>query len=188
MPRPRPLTPDEARRSLVGRFAGTPAKPGLADRLRQLHTKFGARSTRCFLVWTTTDGAERGEGHEVELARRELLPTPVVASLDGVALNPFTAGRLPIGTLRVDEVSAALTRDQLTGRQVPGSEEPLAQPVDFFYELVSDGRGEDPPPRMRFRLAGEPMRDETNVCWRLLLERASEDRDRAGNSQQGGDG
>lgn len=187
MPRLRALLPGEARHTLVGRFEGTKEHPGLAARLRQLHTKFGARSRRVFLVWTRSTGEERGEGTEVELARVEVLPTPYIADLTAVALNPYSAGKLPVGSIRVDEVNATFTRDELTGRVVPGDDRKLSeQPdVDFFYEVVEDGRGEDPAPRMRFRLAAEPSRTETNVCWVLLLERASEDRARSGRSQLG---
>ena len=189
MPRPRPLTPDEAKRTLVGKFSGTHATPGLADRLRQLHTKFGARSRRVFLVWTQATGEERGEGTEAELARVEVLPTPEIVDLTSVALNPYSAGKLPVGSIRVNEVSAAFVRDELTGYTVPGqsSKLPDLPDVDFFYEVVEDGRGDSPAPRMRFRLAAEPSRNETNVCWVLVLERSSEDRARSGQSQLGPD-
>jgi hypothetical protein len=189
VPRVRPITPGEARRSLVGKFSGSHARPGLADRLRQLHTKFGARSRRVFLVWTQATGEERGDGTETELARVEVLPTPEILDLTAVALNPYSAGKLPVGSIRVGEVSASFTRDELTGYVVPGKSERLPDlpAVDFFYEVVEDGRGEDPAPRMRFRLAAEPSRTETNVCWVLVLERASEDRARSGRSQLGAD-
>lgn len=189
MPIPRPLNPGEVHRTLVGRFEGTKGRPGLADRLRQLFTKFGARSRRVFLVWTIASGEERGEGKETELARKEILPTPLIVDLTSVALNPYSAGKFPVGSIRVGEVSAAFHRDDLTGRAVPGSTLALGeQPrVDFFYEVVEDGRGDDPPPPMRFRLAAEPSRDETNVCWTLVLERSSEDRSRSGQSQLGPD-
>ena len=189
MPRPRPLSPAQAKATLVAKLTGTKAHPGLGDRLRQLHTKFGARSRHVFLVWTRSSGLERGEGDEAELARTEVLPTPKTTDLTAVALNPFSAGTLPVGSLRVSEVSGTLTRDDLTGYAVPGQTRKLPEmpDVDFFYEVVEDGRGDDPAPRMRFRLAAEPYRAETALSWMLLLERASEDRSRSGQSQLGPD-
>lgn len=183
MPKPRPLTPAEAKRTLAHRFAG------LADRTRQLATKFGLRSKRVFLVWTEWSGSERGEGEERERARHELLPTPLVSDLTSVALNPYAAGKLPVGSVRVSEISATLTFDQLSGTRVPGREGAGELPpnVDFFYEIVEDGRGDPEPVRQRFRRLAGPTRDEDNVAWSIVLERSSEDRDRHGRSNAGPD-
>lgn len=187
MPRPRPLTRDEARRTLAHRFAGREGKPGLADRLRQLSTKFGLRSQRVFLVWTKFTGEERGEGDEHVIARVEILPTPKVEGVTAQAYNPFSAGKYPVGSVRVTEVSAGLfTYEQLVGSRVPGQAAPLADPIDFFYELVEDGRGDDQPRHPRYRLLGVPERREGNVSWSLVLERAGEELDRRGRSQIAG--
>ena len=184
MPKPKALRPEEARRTLAARFAGSRESPGLADRLRQLHTKFGLRSQRVFLVWTQFTGDERGEGDEQQLARIEILPTPRVDSAS-IAYNPFSAGKYPTGTLRISEVSATLTKDQLVGLLVPGHGQ-LTDRIDFFYEVVEDGRGDALPSRDRYRLLNEPELREGNVGWTLLLERAAEDRDRRGRSQIAG--
>lgn len=180
MPKPRPLRPDELARTLVGRFEQRPGgQPGLADRLRQLHTKFGARSRRVFLCWYRWTGEEKGEGSCVLAKEFELLPTPKVADLTAVLRNPYSGGQLPNGTVRVDEVSAAIAEDTLCGRLVPGLG-PLVEPWEFFYEIVEDGRSGVPGLRNRYRLAAAPSRRETSVCWAILLERASQDRTRAG--------
>ena len=183
MPKPRPLTPAEAKGSLANRFSG------LVDRTRQLATKFGLRSKRVFLVWTRWTGSERGEGVEQEQARVEILPTPLVSDLTSVALNPYAAGKLPVGSIRVSEISLSFTFDQLAGTKMPGREGAGAIPsnVDFFYEVVEDGRGDPEPVRQRFRRLGGPTREEDNVSWSLLLERSSEDRDRRGRSNAGPD-
>lgn len=175
MPKPRALRPDEIRRSLVGRFeqrAG--GQPGLADRLRQLHTKFGARSRRVFLVWVASNGDQRGEGQLTVVARIELLPTPKVSDLSAVSKNPYSAGIMPVGSIRVDEISAALSEDVLSGRLVPGGP-PLDARTDFFYQLVEDGRSGVPSIPQHYRLFGQPTRKETNISWSVLLERISED-------------
>ena len=182
MPRPRPLTPSEAKRSLANRLGLR-----VADRLRQFSTRFGLRSRRVFLTWTQFTGAERGEGRERVIARIELLPTPKVADATTVMRMPFAAGVLPVGSLRVSLISVAYTYDQLTGRRIPGRSDdgPIPEPIDFFYELVEDGRGDDPAERQRFRVLGIPWRDEGNVGWSVLLERSSEDFARDGTSQIG---
>src|SRR5690349_24199276 len=108
MPKPRPLTPSQARSSLAHRFTDR------ADRLRQLNTRFGLRSRRVFLVWTRFTGEERGEGKEQEIARVELLPTPRVTDATAVTRFGASAGVLPVGSLRVDQISAgAYTLDNL---------------------------------------------------------------------------
>ncbi len=189
MPQPRPLRPFE--RTLVGKFERKPGgQPGLADRLRQLHTKFGARSRRVFLVWVRWTGHTAGEGHAEVVREVELLPTPKVDAL-GVTFNPYSGGELPVGTLRLSEVSAALPMDTLLGRLIPGEGVP-PQEYEFFYEVAEDGRSQNangqpvPPLRERYRVLGEPVRRETRVQWELLLERASEDRTRDGEVNEDG--
>lgn len=205
MARPRPLTPHEARRTLAHRFAPR------ADRLRQLNTRFGLRPYRCFLVWTKWSGGERGAGEETVLpgGRIELLPTPKVRSLDNVAAQFFSGGVLPVGSLRVTEISALYTRDQLAGLAVPNhdfteenvpprprsaedlpkrpSVTSLPQPFDFYWEVVEDGRGDDPAVRSKFRLAAWPNRNPGGVQWECLIERVSSDANRDGTSTNGFD-
>lgn len=182
MPRPRPLTPSEATKTLANRL-GT----RIAPRLRQFATKFGIRSKRVFLVWSKFSGAERGEGTEAIISRVELLPTPRVVDLSSITYQPFSAGVLPVGSVRVDKVAVTYTADQLMGKAVPGQLRgaKIEEPYDFFYEIVEDGRGDPMPMRQRFRLYGVPDRNEGDVCWSLLLERVAEDLARSGASQYG---
>lgn len=193
MARVAPLAPGRAKRTLVSRLAP------VADRVRQIATNLGARPLRVFLVWTTSGGYERGAGEEEELLRAEILPTPVVSDLSALALTPFSAGKYPVGTIRVTEVSLdRFTADVLTGARLPGaplglfkhpvSGEPVpAERVSFFYEVAEDGRGDDPPARRRFRLFGEPHPNAENVEWILFLERTAENRARDGTSLVGVD-
>lgn len=209
MPAPKALTPDQAKRTIAARFAGRIGKVGLADRLRQLYTRFGLRSKRVFLVWTVSSGARRGAGTEKIVARVELLPTPKVSDLTAKALNPYSAGTLPVGTVRLQHVSAALSADVLTGRRIPqqvgnnsvgyqitgpvphqeerGYAPPLPEDVMFFYEIVEDGRHESEPARARYRLAASPNLNEGGVYWDVLLEASSEDLARSGLSEIGVD-
>lgn len=171
---PKPLLPTQAKRTLANRFVG------LADRLRQLNTTFGLRSKRVFLVWSKFGGIEVGEGDEHLLARHEILPTPKVADLSAVTLNPFSAGKLPVGVIRVTEISETITFDELTGRKVPGRSDPIAEPIDFFFEVVEDGRGDAVPERQRYRLFSVPNRNEGRLQWEVLLERQSRELGRNG--------
>jgi hypothetical protein len=121
----------------------------------------------------------------------------------------------PDGTLRVDQISAgAYTSDNLKGIVIPddhpefrntcgacGAVRPTCghpvggtrinpkskQPIDFFFELVEDGRGADPAGRTRFRLYGEPERAEGSLAFAVNIQRTSEDFDRLGVSQSDDD-
>lgn len=179
MPKIRPLTPREAKNSFAQRFAKT------ADNLRQLNTNFGMRPYRVFLVWLKWTGSERGEGEEVPVAECELLPTPLVATMDMVALDPRSAGILPVGSLRISEVSMdRYTRDFLRGIDIPGVGhfDHIPPLYTFFYEVREDGRGDCPAWRMKYRLSTEPHRQADQLQWQFALERISEDRERDGKS------
>ncbi len=170
MPRPRPLQPFEAKRTLANRLVP------IADRLRQFCTTFGVRPYRCFLVWTHFDGEERGEGTETELARVELLPTPKIAELTALNQGAYSGGVLATGTIRLDKISAGYTAAQLTGLEVPGQGQKVEMPrdVDFWYEVREDGRGGDKPVPMRFRISGVPFRAAGKVSWSVLMETQNE--------------
>jgi hypothetical protein len=177
VPTPKPLTPAQAVASFANRFGK------VADNLRQLNTTFGTRPYRVFLVWTTWTGGERGVGDEKLIEQIEILPTPNVRSLDNVALSPLSTGVLSVGSLRLTEVTTSLTADQLTGRMQPTPHvDHIPEPIDFFYEVVEDGRGDPQPRRMKFTLFGEPHRNAENLEWQLVLTRVSEDRKRDGTS------
>lgn len=187
MPKPRPLTSIEAKRTLANRFTR------VADNLRQLATKFGIRPMRVFLVWSRWTGGERGQGVEEEVQRVELIPTPRVASMDSVVFSVFHAGTIPVGSVRVTEISTRYTYDQLTGHMDPalaadgtkrlGHLDHVLQPNDFYYLLYEDGRGDPQPVQAKFRLLNFPTRNAENVEWQLMLEKIHEDRGRDGRSQ-----
>ncbi len=205
-----PLTPDQARGTLAHKIGSK-----LAPKVRQLATKFGVRSQRVFLVWTKWTGAERGEGVEREVHRAELLPTPRVDSMDSVSFSLMQAGTVPVGSVRVSRVTVTYTEDALRGRVYPDpnpgdanppappagdgdddaddralvlatvNPEHILQPFDFFYELIEDGRGDDPAHRSKFRLLNRPFRRAGKVDWSLLLERIGQDNNRDGSPATG---
>jgi hypothetical protein len=189
---------------------------GLADRLRGKATKFGLRSQRVFLCWSRFSGAERGEGTETMLARVEILPTPRVSDLTAANHRPYSHGTYKEGSIRVDQISVAqYTRDMLLGLVIPvvneqgcvcgcraipapagGAllardtvrSEPVPHPqIDFWWESVEDGRGDEPAARNRYRALSLPARQEGQVGWSITLELASEELSRLGLPQIGPD-
>jgi hypothetical protein len=205
VPYPRPLDPSQAKATLANRLGRR------VDRLRQFSTRFGLRPYRVTLCWTRWTGSERGQGREVEIpgGRIEILPTPKVKALDSVNLALMAAGMLPVGSVRVTQISVNYTQDQLVGLAIPDevfterNEPPrlksskelpprpsnvdLPQPFDFHWEVREDGRGDDPPPRWRFRLASWPQRNPGDAEWAVMLERVSDDDDREGRPTSGFD-
>ncbi|GAC1446924.1 MAG: hypothetical protein PVSMB8_04850 [Vulcanimicrobiaceae bacterium] len=178
----RPLTPEQAKGTLAHRFGR------IGNNLRQLATKLGARPYRVFLVWVTWSGPERGVGDQRLFKEDEILPTPLVKSLDGVSLSASGAGVIPIGSIEVSEINAYRTNDELIGKMIPTPhEDQIPNPIDFFYEVHEDGRGDPLPVRHRYRVLSPPVRRATRVDWIVRLERASEDRSRTGLLQIGPD-
>jgi hypothetical protein len=193
MARIRPLSPGEAKQSLVQRLGR------VADRTRQIAVKFGARPYRVVLVWELYPAQVRGEGGPPRTTRElELLPTPKVASLDSVTFSVFHAGTIPAGSIKLSGVSiVCYTYDQLTGHVVPQPDpsgdptkatdgahvDQIAQPADFYYEVREDGRGDCPAIRSKYRVLSPPFRDATNCQWTVMLEKVSEDRGRDGVSK-----
>lgn len=176
MPIVKPLTPEQAKKSLANRLAP------MADRLRQLKTNFGIRAKRVYLVWTKYQNV-RGEGDEVEIKRVELLPTPKVSEVNAIAFMMSTGGVIPTGSLRLSEVSLNYTSDQLEGLYVPEKhEDEIPKNYKFYYEIVEDGRGDPMPTRQRFRLSAKPNRNETKLSWDITIERTSNDPDRYGKT------
>jgi len=178
----RPLNPTEAQNTLAADLAD------VADDIRQIATDFGARPLRAFLVWLKSSGEERGQGEEEVLARVELLPTPVATDLSSMQLNPYSAGVYPLGSVRLTEVSAArYDRDTLKGKPPVDVTRIDPERIGFFYELVDDGRLDNPSRRQRFRLFAEPNLQADRAEWSVLLERTHEDLTRNGKSNLGTD-
>lgn len=181
----RPLGPGQFEHSLIGGLGD------VVDDIRQIATDLGARPYRVFLLWTLAGGEERGEGDERLLAELELLPTPSVQDLTSITFAPYSAGKLPVGSVRVSQISTRYGEDVLAGNILPTGAQPDARRGDFFYEVREVeglagqcGPNEDglvrQPLRKRYRLLGGPYRVPTRVMYEVILERASEDRKRDG--------
>lgn len=92
-----------------------------ADKYRLLYQRYGLRPYDVFLVWTRWGGFERGEGNEREVKMVQLLPSPKVQDLTAISLQPNSGGLLPVGTIRLSQITTNLTLENLTGRMLPGT-------------------------------------------------------------------
>jgi hypothetical protein len=138
---------------------------------------------------------ERGEGNELIYARLEILPTPRVTSLDRLSFSLYHAGTIPVGSVKVDRISVVqFTEDVLLGKALPNNplpfgeseqEKHIPQPYEFFWEIVEDGRGDNPPKRQRFRPMNKPERRAGKLDYTIMLERVSQDRTRDDQSSIG---
>lgn len=166
-----PLTPVQAQQSFAQRLSR------MADRARETPMRMGLRPYRVYLVHVTYPGGERRAGAGREISRVEILPQPEVVSLDNVALRASEAGIVRMGMVQLKGVSTcAYTRDQLEGHTITTlAQDTLPKNLEFFYEVVEDGRGDARPIRDKFRLAATPHRDTNTIDWRVTLERIGDD-------------
>jgi len=183
----------------------------VADDLRQLHTEFGGRPYRVFLVWLEwradedrdgirSDGEEWlddlkvGVGSPTLAAEIELLPTPLASGLGGKRFD--ATGLTESGRISVSEVSIAYTEDVLSGLlpQFRDADHPetLRAGIEFFWELRGNRpagwrtlgrcRTDLPEPRRRYHLAGTPSRSPYGFAWDPIdLSRADGERERDGS-------
>lgn len=165
------LTASEAKRSFAQRLSG------MADRAREIPMRMGLRPYRVFLVHVVYPSGERRAGVGKEINRTELLPIPEVVSLDNVALRASENGVIRLGMIQLKGVSTCnYTRDQLEGHTIPTlAQDTLPKNIEFYYEVVEDGRGDAQPVRDKFRLATTPHRDTNQIDWRVTLERLGKD-------------
>lgn len=155
------------------------AKGGPVDLARQLATAVGARPYRVFLAWERWPSGEVGEGAHQGPVLYEIRPRPKVAGYASISRNPTVIGVVPTGILRVEEVPLWLPFEALKGHVHPERGVAMAGPergIKFWYQVdVDEARDLSFQPQ-RFRLSGEPERDEERAQWILVLERqASQD-------------
>lgn len=150
------------------------------DRLRDLNTKFGVRPYVVHVVRTRWSGGARGMGLEVVVQDVALLPTPRATDLTGLTLQVENIGSIEAGSLRISEISASYTEDQLSGRDANGN--PPGPEEQVYYEVYlpgSDGTFTSGK-RRRFTIRSAPWYAAGKVQWQVMLERAAGDRDAAG--------
>lgn len=189
-----------------------------ADCLRQIATDFGLRPYRIFLVWTQwsadqdADGMlqfdelrlldrEEGVGRQQLVREVELLPTPMITSLNAVRKELKVTGLTERGGIAVTEISMSYPEDILMGLIEPyrrlGDPDNLARGIDFWWEIrenrpegyrIDGSAGCDFPvevrqPARRYHVSGTPFRKADDFHWMVALTRADGERRRNGELQ-----
>ena len=153
----------------------------VADCIRNIGVKLGARQYKVNLVWTQWSGGERGIGNESVLHEVPLLPTPLVRGLDAVTQTVQSFGLQEVGNLRLSQISPRYNEDFLMGRDVVVTTGfPLPADVDFHWEIEFLQNTPTSGKQRRFTPANAPSKHPTSFEWVLDLARASSDRDRDG--------
>ncbi len=147
------------------------------DCIRNIATELGARPYQVRLVWTRWTGGKRGEGLEEIVREEAILPTPLVADLQGISLQVQAIGVVESGDVKVTEISPRFTEDYLSGRGADGT--PIPKDQNFYWEVRST-RPDQLQARRRFRLSAAPTLDAENFQWKATLTKVAEDRMRNG--------
>lgn len=153
----------------------------LADRLRDLMTKFGLRPYKVRIIRVKWSGGQRGVGAASVVGEVHILPTPLISDLTGLQEIVQPVGLDEIGTILLSEVSGTFTEDDLMGRGSDGSA--IAADDEVFYEIEfprPDGKAST---RRRFTVNSAPHYYAGKLQWQVRLDKAHEDRDRSGDPE-----
>lgn len=150
----------------------------VADQLRNLYSVFGLRPYVVRIVQTQWSAGIRNQGTEQVISSMDLLPTPLLSDLTGVAEINTAIGLDEIGEVMVSQISGRYTEDQLRGFDASGH--PIEKDESFYWECEfptpGDGQGE----RRRFTIKAVPMFWSDKFQWTVRLEKARMDRSRDG--------
>jgi len=165
----RPLRSEEVGRTLTARMGP------IIDRLRQLHTSFGLRPYRVFLVHVAWSGSRRGDGGATEISRREILPTPLVIDMSSVNEIIRATGNTEEGGIKIVEISSKYSQDDLMGVTLDLQDPALLltgkRNVEFFWEVVENRPRNPKPSRRRFVPNAAPELSRDTFDWRVNLTR-----------------
>lgn len=148
----------------------------VADKMRDLKTRLGARPYQVALITVRWSGGRRGVGTPEVAAMRPILPTPRVASLDSMTLLLQSVGLDESGTIRVSEISPSYTEDELRGVGPQGQSVP--SDTEFFWEITYPRPAPAFAVKRRYQLRSAPMYNSTAFHWVVVLNKATEERDR----------
>ena len=167
------LTPAEFKNSLARKLIP------VVDGIRDLRTQFGLRPYQVRLIRTQWTGGKRGLGQELTVIDLPILPTPLISDLTGVALTVTPSALEELGTIVLSEISGAYSDDMLLGKDDqgngPGPDE------DVWYEVALLGPTGEIAARRRFVWRSLPAYQAAQFQWLITLERAYDDRTRAGD-------
>lgn len=150
----------------------------VADRLRDLYTKFGLRPYKVRVVRIRWTSGQRGVGAPVVESTLDLLPTPLVLDLTTMTEIVHPIGLDEVGIIAVSEISGRFTDGQLramdTRGQPPGADE------EVFYEIEFP-RPDGSIDKRRFYLRAAPHYFASKFYWQVRLEKAHPDRQANGD-------
>ena len=153
---------------------------GVVDSVRGIAAELGLRPYRVFLVHAVWTGSQVGEGLARVTSRREILPPPRVRDIDSVNRNVHSTGLTEEGDVVIDQISARIPEDDLTGR-TPDLRDPLLprtskRNVEFFWEIRELRPSTPPPPARRFSPPSKvPVLSRDGMSWRVTLTKQDYD-------------
>jgi hypothetical protein len=151
----------------------------LADRLRDLNTRFGLRPYVVSIIHTKWAGGRRGQGVEEVSSVLLIEPTPKVASMTSLAEIVHPIGLDEVGGISVSEISGRYTEYQLRGFDSKGN--PPGADETVFWEIEFPVPGDADSFRRRFTLSSVPMYQAGKLQWNVNLEKSHNDRTRSGD-------
>jgi hypothetical protein len=153
----------------------------LADKLRDLMTKFGLRPYKVRIMRVKWSSGQRGVGVPSIVQEIHILPTPLISDLTSLQEIVHPVGLDEMGSIQLSEVSGTFTEDDLMGRGSDGESIPSDDEVFFEIEFPRpDGKAST---RRRFYMTSPPHYHAGRLQWIIRLERAHEDRDRSGDPE-----
>ena len=158
----------------------------VADRLRALKAKFGIRPYRVFLLHGIWESGVVGEGYCRVTSKVEITPPPRVTDMSAVAQVLRSTGMSEEGDVRVTEISARFTEDDLMGKtpDLKDDDVPRTSDVarDFWWEIV-ENRPQIPRPVVRrYAVNSVPTLSRDGLQWRASLTKQDYDRGREGET------
>lgn len=150
----------------------------VADRIRNLYTKFGMRPYTVRVVRVRWSDENRGVGTPQVIKELDILPTPLVLDMSTMTEIVQPVGLDEVGMILVTEISGRFTDNDL--RYLDPSGKPPDPSEEVFYEIEfkkPDGTGD----KRKFWLRSAPHYFAGRFMWQIRLERAHQDRDSQGD-------
>lgn len=158
----------------------------VADKIRQLYSRFGIRPYRVYLVHGFWTGVSRGKGVLQILSRREITPVPRVRDLGQVSEVLRSTGLTEEGGVVIDQISGRYTEDDLMGR-TPDLQDPALQrtshtTAEFWWEVTESRPSQPTSILRRFYPNVAPSISRDGFQWTVGLIRQDYDRARTGQT------